>query len=141
MDNAAAVFGCDVIAQNGYECALVVEVCEVIEQRIIAQSLELASLVGIENLICALILVVGTESGLTQNVLVSTLLVQNLHVVDFRTESQSQIGWQCPRSCSPGKEIDRFAFGADLACPANLEADCDCRIGYILVAAEVHFHV
>ena len=134
MNDSAAVFCSDIITQDGHECALVIEVCEIVEQRMIAKSCQILSLVGLEDLVLALFLVVGSESCLAQDVLVTALLVQDLHIVDIRTQSQCQVGRQCPRSCGPCKEIGIFAV-------AQSEANRDGGISYVLVAAEVDFHV
>ena len=134
MDDAAAVLRRDIVAQDRDEGALVIEVCKVIEQRLVAHSCKFRALVLLENLVGSLVLVVGRQPALSEDVLVSALLVQDLDVVDFGTQSKSQIRRKSPRSCSPGKEIGVFRA-------ADSETDSDGGICYVFVTAEVDFHV
>ena len=85
MDDSASVLSCDIVAEDGHEGTLVVQVREIVEQRVISHSLELGTLVLLEDLVGGLVFVVGTESCLAKDVLVSAFIVQYLHVVDIRT--------------------------------------------------------
>ena len=132
--DSAAINSGDIVAKDSYECALVIEVCKVVEKRLIAHTGKLASLVMFKDFVGGRILVVGLKSRLAKVVLVASGLVKDEYIVYLRSQSQRQVGRKRPRSCSPCKEIRILST-------LDLESYGYGRVRHILVAAKVDLHV
>ena len=132
MYDTSTILGGYVCCREYPECTLLLDGCEVVEQRLISHAHQLASLLGPEHLVVALVLVICCKPCLCHDV--ALVAVFNLNIVDVRVHSQSLVGWQCPWGCGPCQEVC-------VLLPFHLELDGDCRVCVLLIAAQVQLVV
>ena len=132
MHNTSTILGGHICCGEHLECSLLCDRSEVVEKRLVGHAHQLASLLGPNNFVVCLVLIVSCKPCLCHDVALSSVL--NLYIVNLGVHRQSLVGWQCPWGCGPCQEVC-------VILPFHLELDGDCGVCILLVASQVELVV
>ena len=99
MNNTGSVFGADKVIQQNAERARIV--FEIVKERFVGQSNKFGATVTLENFEILFGFVVGHHANRGHDEHFERFIISDGHIIDFRPQTDREIGWKRPWCCCP----------------------------------------